>query len=381
MLTYRFLSLRLSRSPATPRSKAAQKALISNATAQLMHQHWTFLFQLVLFNRYARFIRWDRSSAVATVTEPFDFESSPGLLSQFFWRFAHMSDEQRGWDTTVSSASAQESDLFYEAVEGFLTDTRTGRQIPKVEKTVHNSETYPVWKVRVSHGATGSSTELVIKCPFYTLPGKVPFGRATRAYLAYDLQAGSLVFMKDTWRDGDMCSEFETYRTLQDESVSNVPVLLYGGDVAKEAGGDEEEKTSETRVTNESSHPREPLKVNISEKANSSEMNSGLVKTRHEDPWHWHHRIVQDIAYPLSTVKNERELLQVFSDVFVGTWGALSCCTATHKPFGQLFAVPTVLEFFIGTSVVVISWLRQMAGESSTIGIALIESTDSVYEQ
>lgn len=99
-------------------ASAYREAIASHARAQFARQHRVWLLQVVIFGRSARFIRWDRSGAV--VSERFDYVSHPILLAGFFWRFAHLSDEQRGWDSTARLATRKECELLTDAVKEFV---------------------------------------------------------------------------------------------------------------------------------------------------------------------------------------------------------------------------------------------------------------------
>ena len=79
--------------------------LASYATAHLGHQFRVHNFCLLVCGEYARFIRWDRDGA--TVTRRFDYIKEPHLLTDFFWRYAHLYRSQQGYDTSVSSATPE----------------------------------------------------------------------------------------------------------------------------------------------------------------------------------------------------------------------------------------------------------------------------------
>ncbi|GJE92080.1 hypothetical protein PsYK624_082330 [Phanerochaete sordida] len=275
---------------------ASRDALISHATAQFAHQHRVFFFQLIIAHRWARFIRWDRRGAV--VTQRFDYVSNPGTLGDFLWRFSHMSDEEQGWDPTVSLASKKEATLFQKAVNSFIRspgshDSAAVRRLPHAERTLDDTGTYPVWKIRVDNAETGESTDLLVNRPFaghHSLTG-----RATRAYIALDLRHNRLLFLKDCWRDTSTESrpEFQTYQELSKHDIEHVPVALYGGDVRTDAGQLQETSTQLIAVS------QEPWRITVMSDTHA------LV----------HHRVVQHIFYPLECVRGERELVQVIYDV------------------------------------------------------------------
>ena len=215
---------------------AFRNLLISHAKAHFTRQHRTCLFQLVLLDSDARFIRWDRAGAVVSVR--FDFIEEPQYLAEFLWRFEHMTDEQRGLDPTVSPANKREAALFRDAVQEFLDGMKAGsrhgvpvRKLPDAERTMDNSGTFPTWKMHVVDEASGRSSNLIINRPF--AGHSTVAGRSTRAYLAFDLNENRLIFLKDSWREDNamLRAEYKTYQLLHANGVPHIPEILYGGDV------------------------------------------------------------------------------------------------------------------------------------------------------
>lgn len=284
---------------------AFRALMVSHTTSLFARQHRTSAFQLVIVDRWARFVRWDRSGAVGT--ERFDYVSEPQPLAEFFWRFAHMTDEERGFDSSAILATKSEAALFTTAVRGFLNDMKTGtkggkpvRRLPNAECTLDDTGTYPTWKIHIVDAETQKSTALIVKRPF-SGHFKI-FGRSTRAYVAFDLTERRLVFLKDNWRQyrGMLRAESRTYRELREHGVRHVPEMLYGGDVLDEKGNPQQTATQ--------------------------------VHTKRKSPWRItsgrydslvHHRIVQEIAYPLKTATGAREYVQAIQDAQLGNATAL----------------------------------------------------------
>lgn len=272
---------------------------ISSQAREFMHrQHRLFLFQLILCNKYVRFIRWDRNGAV--VTERFDYTDKPSVLAEFFWRFAHLDDVQRGWDHTVSLANQREEKLFRTAVQRFLkaqADGRSGKPVRKIPKAgLTLDDQYQTWKIHVEDEHSKESTCLIVKRPFHSTGGVV--GRATRAYIAYDLKGKRLVFFKDAWRAAYsrvLGPEADTYHTLRNHGVPHLPSVLYACDVVDYNGDIQKTKTHGVAVLNHNWDQR---------------------KQRHGESVH--HRIVQEIAYPLKQALDEREFIQALHDAALG---------------------------------------------------------------
>ena len=76
--------------------------LASYAAAHMGCQFRVHAFTVLICGKFARLIRWDRDGA--TVTRPFDYNQLQ-TLADFFWRYTHLDRRQRGYDTSVSSAS------------------------------------------------------------------------------------------------------------------------------------------------------------------------------------------------------------------------------------------------------------------------------------
>ncbi|GJE91987.1 hypothetical protein PsYK624_081400 [Phanerochaete sordida] len=303
----------------TPAGERSRGSLLSHVQAQVSRQHRRFLFHLVLFGRFARFLRFDHSGAL--ISERFDYVADSALLVQFFARFAAMTDAERGWDTTVLRASCAETELFADAVRRMLAEAKAGttadgrhaRELPHAERTLDDEGTYPTWKVRVANEATGATTELVVRRPFAGDGSHM--GRATRAYVAYDLQEKRLVFFKDSWRSvlPYMYPEFQIFRELEAVHVPNVPAVHYGGDVRDDGGGLHETLTNAVA-------------------AEEPQWRVGIYGF-----WpHIHHRIVQDIVYPLRTLRGEREFLQAIHDALCALQKAYETLKIMHRDFSYV---------------------------------------------
>lgn len=274
--------------------------LLQHAGAQWCRHFRAFSFTIILLNRHARFVRWDRSGAI--VTERFDYVSDPRLLGEFLWRFAHMNDDERGFDPTATRASRAEVKLFRRSVQDFLdgmtagtTDAPAVRKLPDAERTLDNSNTFPIWKLHIVDAASRQSAALIVNRPLFDR--STVFGRSTRAYLAYDLQQHRLVFLKDTWRPdhSKLQIESETYQVLSKHRIQHIPVVFYAGDVC-----------------HDDRSPQATLTQAFAANEDDWRVTDGYYEK------YIHHRVVQDIYYPLESALDEREFLQVFADAVHG---------------------------------------------------------------
>lgn len=199
---------RLSLERKTSKAYATRIRLFAYATETMARQHRTHLFQLLVFGRYARFIRWDRGGAL--VSDLVDYMLKPEVLAEFFWRYNHMSPEERGWDPTVCRPSDDEAIKFAEAVKRYMDQKKQEKALPACQDFLQEVQrsldpTWPVWKITVEddddteHNRYPTKTlDIVVQRPFYH--PHTPIGRSTRAYIAYDVHAMRLLFFKDTWR-------------------------------------------------------------------------------------------------------------------------------------------------------------------------------------
>ncbi|KAI0318610.1 hypothetical protein OF83DRAFT_1027765, partial [Amylostereum chailletii] len=177
-----------------------------------------FLFSVLISDEGARLLRWDRSGII--VTERFDHTSDDSPLLEFLWRLDHVSDEERGHDTSFS----------------FPSDDEVATARAAFAASVHSSmpPDAPLRKVSVRDDHSGEDTFYVVSNP-QTINGQL-FGVNSRGYVAVDLHDGSLVWMKDVWRDETslLFKEGDVYRKLNGKNVPHVPMLRTAGDVGSQ---------------------------------------------------------------------------------------------------------------------------------------------------
>ena len=123
------------------------------------------------------------------------------------------------------------------------------------------------------------------------------FGRATRGYIAYSIGDERLVFLKDGWPPAykKTRSEFEIYQILRAHDVPNIPHVRYGGNVLDVHG--RPQTTNCLTLITRATWCMEDYKLRR------------LV----------HHRIVQDIFYPLQSAADEKEFMRAIYNALLGT--------------------------------------------------------------
>ena len=257
------------------------------------HQHRTHIFQLLVCGRHARFIFWDHSGAI--VSDSFNYIENPDLMAEFFWRYNHMTPQARGWDLSVQDATEDEAKIFKEEVELFLKNMEDPdhpqRRLTHAADTLHPA--FPVHKITIEDEFTSERADVLIQAPFFHVHSAL--GRATRGYVAYHLLKKKLMFLKDTWRveHDRLIAERKLYRELEEAGVSNVPVGVFGGDVRF---NDERETTRCLQWAE-----AQTLSVLFED-----------IRNFH------HHRLLQDLAYPVEGAPYSYEVACAFRDCLTG---------------------------------------------------------------
>ncbi|KAI0318558.1 hypothetical protein OF83DRAFT_1056689, partial [Amylostereum chailletii] len=175
----------------------------------------TFIFSVIILNDKARLIRADRSGAVVTQLFTWTGENSP--LVEFLRRFNSMSRAERGFDPTVTLPSSEE--------------IRTARDAFEREDVDADYADFRMQKFRVRDEVTGVERAYVAGVPRTYAPNVV--GRGTTGYIAADLDDGSLVWIKDSWRlnRSYVRKEADIYRLLMEADIPHISPMVCGGDV------------------------------------------------------------------------------------------------------------------------------------------------------
>ncbi|KAH9942013.1 hypothetical protein B0H21DRAFT_884721 [Amylocystis lapponica] len=245
--------------------------------------------QELIFNKFARIIRWDRSGAL--VTERFDYISEPNKMCEFLWRFGRMSAARQGYDPSVVEVTPEEyKDMQEKAakelpdksqdykrkyfeqslVEGWLRYKVTvpiddaddnadnehaedngrektiggngdGDEASAVEEDVYverNDVVDQDAKMGTEtplHTSDQRKTRSFLICkPHFFVSGAV--GRGTRGYVALDCKTQQFVWLKDAWRVDlpGMEKEGDVLKKLNDKNVRNIPTVVCHGDILRQ---------------------------------------------------------------------------------------------------------------------------------------------------
>ncbi|KAH9932195.1 uncharacterized protein B0H18DRAFT_49889 [Fomitopsis serialis] len=216
-----------------------------------------YCFTMLVFKGQARVVRWDRAGAI--VSTPIDFEKDPSLFHRVIWRYACMTEAQRGFDPTVRRATKEEVKQ--------MRDCRPPNEwADKSRNAALDQDGWPAYTITmpVSHHvdqthlqpiaprspredasvnkeayANSSGAKFVVGKRYFA--SSSPTGRGTKCYIAYEVARDRLVFLKDYWR-ADTKSSLQEGQVLEDlrkAGVQFVPTPLFRGHVR--SGNDEQE--------------------------------------------------------------------------------------------------------------------------------------------
>ncbi|KAH7097325.1 hypothetical protein BKA62DRAFT_817788 [Auriculariales sp. MPI-PUGE-AT-0066] len=187
--------------------------------------HWSLFVET---NGWVRILRWDR--AVILVSQRFKFCKKESLeLAEFFYRISRVPREVVGHDTTIRQASEIEACRAAPHLNDFK-DNSTIYDVPKSFSplsSIENLEDYIAIEVPDDDGRR---TVIAHKLRWTK---EDAMSRATRGYVAFDLKAGRICYLKDSWPVAHLVThEHELLRQLKEHKVPNVPTFVCGGIIA-----------------------------------------------------------------------------------------------------------------------------------------------------
>ncbi|KAL1947219.1 hypothetical protein VTO73DRAFT_14180 [Trametes versicolor] len=234
-------------------SAAARKRADRYIAHALAHQQRIALYTLLVNGPNIRLARWDRSGAI--YTEIIDYVENPAALRDVLWAFSRLSREGHGLDPTATPLSREDEE--YQLMDEFARPRETDLaeeegtevQIPKANKKAPRVFAYvrrmfaeslrdggPRYELLVPKKNSRDAHAFLVGTPTYIAPGAI--GRATRGYIALDLEGGRFVFLKDTWLPQcedtlDQMLEGKALKKLNKAEVKNVPTLVAHGELGQ----------------------------------------------------------------------------------------------------------------------------------------------------
>lgn len=201
-----------------------------------LRQHRQFVFFVHIYRTTARLMRFDRVGVV--VSKPIDLKTESHQLYKFFFRLRNASDTQLGLDPTATMVpddpKCQDIIDLKAALESLpaLDRSDLDRRAPSIRKAFSGG--WPLYKLRIpdpSASKPDGAQFFLVRNPC-TDPLSLT-GRATKGYIAFDLQTKKWCFVKDYWRadSKDIHSEPEVYAKLQKAKIKGIATFLCGSDL------------------------------------------------------------------------------------------------------------------------------------------------------
>lgn len=187
------------------------------------YQHRIFLFSIYIDREWVYLIRWDRAGAV--VAEPFNLFTDRVYLHTFLSRLTKMSRAQQGFDDTISPATP---DIVKELMDLDPEDSTQKRYLNEA-RAADGGVPAAIFQVEMERFAELGTLRLAFARP-HAVGGGI-LGRATRGYIAYDIDNKQLNFLKDYWQPVSKSyhPELETYTKLSQAGVERIATPLGGG--------------------------------------------------------------------------------------------------------------------------------------------------------
>jgi len=263
--------------------------LIGYATAHHRSQFRVFSFSVVVIEDTFRLLRWDRSGIIYTESS----KLADGYLFEFLWRFNHLSPVDRGRDPTVCPADNNEAELA-------LPKLRT---YPKFENVqTEHLHTILVWDDRSPDD--GPRRYITPSAKWAT---EALIGRATFGYIAFDVERGELVYLKDFWRvdHPEIQKEGDVYLELHEAEVRNIAKMGRAGDVRSTTNDGQVRASARVQRTRAQDY-----------------LNHSWCPGRPVVEPYVHYRLVlETVGMPLNRFKSTRQLCEVIRDAVVGKGG------------------------------------------------------------
>ncbi|KAA1470061.1 hypothetical protein DENSPDRAFT_669162 [Dentipellis sp. KUC8613] len=189
--------------------------MLSYATEIQNRQHREFVLMAFVHQAHIRFMRWDRAGV--TVSHPVNYVQDPTSFFRFFYCLA-LADQKERLRSLYKKLSQE---------EGRLED-RDGWLQHYLRTILDNRRFYPIYRIFCEDAPGCEKPETTDRRRIY-LTGKAlhfkqrPIGRATKGYVALDVDRDALVFMKDSWRPNteDVRSETDIYVDLNAKGVGS----------------------------------------------------------------------------------------------------------------------------------------------------------------
>lgn len=206
------------------------------ARAICANSHRSHLIAFIILPNMARLLRFDNGGTI--YSELFAWKNT-SHLAQLFQRIAAAPDAERGFDTSATRISPK--DELIVTAKRIFNEARAADELPDdaTWDSIFNpgpplSEVY--WLFEVYDEQQRSFHRVLTGYPHTATPYLI--GRATRGYIAIDLDKRAVVYMKRSWRIDlpGIPKERNVYQEFEDAEIRHLPGCYFGGDVPAKSG-------------------------------------------------------------------------------------------------------------------------------------------------
>ncbi|KAH8100113.1 hypothetical protein BXZ70DRAFT_206800 [Cristinia sonorae] len=273
----------------------------------LARQHRTFFFTVSVYQTTARLMRWDRLGVI--VSEPIDLEAEPKKFYEFFFRLRKATNVQLGFDPTATLISIDEYTDSHPSIvavtEAITSLPRAASRIKPYISKAFTDGSWPYYELQVSDKTDSDKTHrfLVRNSSSHS---RAPTGRATKGYIAFDLETRKFRFLKDSWRPDspDVHPELEVYEKFGsvDPPIPCLATVCCGGDVFHLIGGERVKQATRTQEWIPLYHSRIHTRI-----------------------------VLNEVGLPLKAYTNSRELCNIVSQAMLAHAGAWVDAGVLHR--------------------------------------------------
>ncbi|KAH8826702.1 hypothetical protein DL96DRAFT_1497989 [Flagelloscypha sp. PMI_526] len=186
-------------------------------------QQRTHIFAIFIIKDKCRLLCHTRTGTL--VTQKFSYINTP-FLQEFIWWLTRAPLSDVGYDETFMPVLAND-DLAVHLAEA--------------REYLHASPDDTLFRVAVDTVKSTSDTKRTwyIVCKPFTFAHRLPVGRGTQCFVAFDVQRKCVVLLKDQWRAARYTAEGKVYVRLQHRKVKHILRLIAHGDVPGQRCGHE----------------------------------------------------------------------------------------------------------------------------------------------
>ena len=251
-----------------------------------------------------RLLRYDRNGLSVSSVLDLDVATGRAEFYEFIWWLGQASDVKLGHDPTATRLpddidQSEDAGKLAAAISSFPSESRVKPYI----QSAFDGTRWPLYKLQVPVKTDPTKTrEFLVRNP--TTHSVSPTGRATKGYIAFDVDQKDFCFLKDSWRpmSDNVHPELDVYERLAANGVNLTATVRCGGDLLLGPGQLQLTRTQELQ-TPSIYFPR--------------------VHTR---------LVLNEVCIPLKHYTDSRELCKVVLEALVG-----KCFACTGKRLSDLY--------------------------------------------